>query len=781
LTNENLYKITLGDKHPDYARAVNNLGVLYSSFGNFEKANYCYLKALSIYRESFGNINLDVANCLFNLGTLYKFKGEFIKSFEFVIETNSILTQLGKNPESLYLDNLMAIIDLLRLTNNHGKADIYLAEIEDIINKNSGLTELQYSIVLNNLAVFYSSKGDLELAKKYLNLSVSVRNENFSEKSIGTYDVYENLALVYYAEHNYDKALEILNKNSNVGRFLTRSMSKYMSINEKLMLSEKDNSLHLYMSILENMPKSVTLNHIPILEYLIEKKGMILRETNYMKDVRAFSNDTTAIAKYNKLVQLKKILNLLYQKTNDQIMKLSYSIDSLEELSNLIEKELSLIVNNNALFPQKTFSFEDCKKSLNDDEAAIQYFRFNKYTNEWTDSVVYAAIVIKKKSVSPDIIFINQGKLLEDYVIKNFRSSITSLSSVQEIDSIYTSEILIEAYKMLWLPLKEHLEGINSVFFSVDGELHRINLGLLMNPANHRYLFEDVKLYNVNSLMDIKKPLIKNQSREAVLIGYPNFSPDSTSASLVLLSSENTFRDFSLSAFSDSTFSDSIITRYFLSPLEGTKKEIQESGNYYSAKDFKVRTLLYDDASEFNLKSVKGPQVLHIATHGFFKSSTSGNYTESHFYGIETKRSVANPMLRSGLFLSGSETYMNLPPEKKNLYEENGIFTANEAANLDLVGTDIVILSACETGLGEIRNGEGVYGLQRGFLTAGANALLMSLWKVDDDATYLMVTEFTKKYADGIEKHLALKEAQQIVRQKYPHPFYWGAFVLVGQ
>jgi CHAT domain-containing protein len=129
--------------------------------------------------------------------------------------------------------------------------------------------------------------------------------------------------------------------------------------------------------------------------------------------------------------------------------------------------------------------------------------------------------------------------------------------------------------------------------------------------------------------------------------------------------------------------------------------------------------------------------------------------------------------MRSGLLLAGCET-----PSPEG---EDGVLTAEEAMNLSLENTDLVVLSACETGLGEIQNGEGVFGLQRAFQQAGAKTVLMSLWKVDDTATQIMMTEFYKELLSGKTKRAAFKAAQLSLKAKYPEPYYWGAFVMVGE
>jgi Holliday junction DNA helicase RuvB len=169
-----------------------------------------------------------------------------------------------------------------------------------------------------------------------------------------------------------------------------------------------------------------------------------------------------------------------------------------------------------------------------------------------------------------------------------------------------------------------------------------------------------------------------------------------------------------------------------------------------------------------NMKSVDGAEVIHIATHGFFLSDVDQKEGEE-------SELQSNPLFRSGVLLAGAGV-----DRASRQSEEDGVLTAYEAMNLSLEKTDLVVLSACETGLGEIRNGEGVYGLQRSFLVAGANSVLMSLWQVDDVATQELMNSFYTFWLGGQERNEAFRNAQLAMKEKYDAPYFWGAFVLIG-
>ncbi|GAB4331675.1 MAG: hypothetical protein OHK0038_06690 [Flammeovirgaceae bacterium] len=188
----------------------------------------------------------------------------------------------------------------------------------------------------------------------------------------------------------------------------------------------------------------------------------------------------------------------------------------------------------------------------------------------------------------------------------------------------------------------------------------------------------------------------------------------------------------------------------------------------------KVEVYLEERANEENLKTIYSPTILHIATHGFFDEGEEEDRNKQ-----ERTKHFDNPLLHSGLLLTGAELTLN---EKETGSKENGVLTAQEAMSLDLSGTELVVLSACETGLGEIKNGEGVFGLQRALQETGAKSVLMSLWKVDDAATQEMMTLFYENMLlKKQDKRTAFKNAQETIKANYKSPYYWGAFVMVGE
>jgi CHAT domain-containing protein len=215
-----------------------------------------------------------------------------------------------------------------------------------------------------------------------------------------------------------------------------------------------------------------------------------------------------------------------------------------------------------------------------------------------------------------------------------------------------------------------------------------------------------------------------------------------------------------------------------ITPLPGTKTEVDAISTILKASGYKVTTLMQSAATEAQLKDVRSPELLHIATHGYFLADVESSGSA---FGVNLENAGHNPLLRSGLMLAGAGLTLSGASSPNLTSNDNGILTAYEAMNLDLEGTQLIVLSACETGLGEVKAGEGVYGLQRAFLVAGADALIMSLWKVDDNATQQLMKYFYTNWIRLRNKQKAFKQAQVQLMTKYKGPYYWGAFVMMGQ
>jgi CHAT domain-containing protein len=302
---------------------------------------------------------------------------------------------------------------------------------------------------------------------------------------------------------------------------------------------------------------------------------------------------------------------------------------------------------------------------------------------------------------------------------------------------------------LLMQPVRASLGGARTIYLSPDGALNLVPFAALVDEQD-RYLLETFTFNYVSTGRDLTRPTSQAVAATApVVIGDPAF--DAAADQAGTQTGPDATRGLRGQSFGR---------------LPGTAAEARNIANLLG----KVTVFTGSQATETALKSVESPRVLHVATHGFFLADQDLSTTLS-----SAVADLEDPMLRSGLVLSG----VNIGKSGN----DDGVLTALEAAGLALWGTQLVVLSACETGVGEVKTGEGVFGLRRAFMVAGAETLVMSLWQVEDTATQRLMTEFYRRLAQGEDRSQALRQASLSLMQDaaYRHPFFWASFIAAGE
>ncbi len=334
-------------------------------------------------------------------------------------------------------------------------------------------------------------------------------------------------------------------------------------------------------------------------------------------------------------------------------------------------------------------------------------------------------------------------------------------------------------YDILWKPLEKELNGIKTIYFSPSGLLHRINLDAI--PVSEtETLADQYNLIELNSSRQLVIPSqVKIANNDAVLFGGIQFEQDS-----ILQNNEPIFASRSRGELSFS-YVDSTLRGGGWNYLAGTEREVNAIEKMMQTAGLGVTLKKGYLATEESFKNIgannsPSPRILHIATHGYFFPDPKEKIMSSGLSGQNEPvfKISDHPMLRSGLIMAGG----NAAWQGKQTLEgrEDGILTAYEISQMNLSNTELVVLSACETGLGDIQGNEGVYGLQRAFKIAGAKYLIMSLWQVPDKQTSLLMTTFYKKWLeDKMMIPDAFHAAQKEMRDNGLDPYNWAGFVLV--
>jgi CHAT domain-containing protein len=494
-----------------------------------------------------------------------------------------------------------------------------------------------------------------------------------------------------------------------------------------------------------------------IYNYQINTKGAIMYATDKVRKAILSSNDTTLIHLFEDWHTQKEQIARSYSQNQD-----NNQLDSMVIGANAIEKELT---RRSAVFAsqfaRKKYSWKDVQALLKPGEAAVEVVRFKKYqpdaSGQFTPDVTYAFIILTSETKDqPQMVILEKGNDLEGKFLKFYHNNIR-----YQLDDEYS-------YKNFFEPLGDALKrsNVSKVYFSPDGVYNQVSINTIHNPFTQKYLLEEFDIHLVTNTKDLLEPQLSNARPESpVMIGFPKFNMTKAtqqSATPKVARSRGLTRG--MRGLMRLMRGNGGITE-----LPGTQKEIKDI-----SKLFTIPPSIYleREATEDVAKKVNNPAYLHIATHGYFLEDDDAP-------GSDTKQYVANPLLKAGLILAGAENFL-ATGEPVNDAGDDGILTAYEAMNLKLDETQLVVLSACETGLGQVKNGEGVYGLQRALRLAGTRSIVMSLWSVDDDATQELMTTFYEELIKSGDQHTSFRIAQQKIKDKYKKPFYWGAFVMVG-
>ncbi len=607
------------------------------------------------------------------------------------------------------------------------------------------------------------------------------------------------LGIINKLKGNFTTADNYFNMNLDLNDYLYKNVLLSLSENEKqkyfnLLINDYD---YYYNYIVDRAEKSSNVLG-DALNTRINTKGMLYYSSKKVKEKIATIKDENLekeITDY-KIIS-DKLGNTI---TNDKNAEISSSNSALQKQKSNIEKIINSRLNlkNDEIFTSNK-DWKQIQKSLKSDEAAIEIIKirkFGKFNNSYNSSVqnytlsdslvTYIAFIITKECGNvPYFVVLDDQNKFDNSVYKEYSSAINpkniSSKSFDEINN-ETQRKLKKVYSALWEPLEKYLAGKSKIFLSQDGIYHKINLNQLVNK-NNKYLLD---IYNISILFSTKDLISANydgdqlqkennvlnkQPNSACLIGCPDYNLGQIIDTNILQElEENTGRTEIASKRGYKEHWD---------PLPRTKQEVDNINKSLTSKNWDITTATDGRASESFIKKLKSPSILHIATHGFFNNQNINDSLKNN-----SSLSTTNIFMNSGLVLAGANYFSDIRKKYKNaeLLMEDGILTAYEAANLNLDNTQLVVLSACETGLGVVMNGEGVLGLQRAFQISGARQIVMSLWKVDDEVTKKLMELFYKEYLQSNDATISLKRAQQKLKKEkqFSNPATWGAFVVFG-
>ena len=772
-----------------FSSVLDQLGVAHYYKGEYQKTLPLMLRAFEIIEQVFGPDHEAYGSLTSNLSVVYDKLGQYERSLEYV-EKSLLNTELvyGKQ-HSLYYTTLNNYGLALTRLKRYPEAKSAFLQVLSMMEEDGSAESSRYGLYLDNLGRVYLRTNMLDSAEYCYTRAV----ENALKHNGKNHYYYiirkNNLAGLYSRQGKLSEALEIYKElieptrtvfgvnHPQYGIRLSNLGSAYEE------LGDYENASAFYKESTENLIDQFynyypTLSEVDKIEYINSQRDWIDRLFSFTQhgdyyDSGGFLQDLNlaikglALGSHVTIRQTpgnKEVLqrwNIIRTQIGDLHTKAKNAelLDSLKNLITESEKlEIELLSNYPHDFHLKKLTYNDIQSNLKKGELAIDFFHFQFMNGlDYVDTILYGALLNKAEWLHPKVVIIGSEEelidALQDFHGNNQTAKLTDL---------------------IWEPLKDHLEPV--IFLSPSGLLNKVPFQILKSKRGS-FAFTKHQLHFFQNMRDFInwKSSSKIELESLILFGNPNFNLDPTFTEQD--SSEVTELKKALAATTRNIFMNSARGLNGFSPLPGTAREIRQISEIAIRNDLDVSTFVEDKASEQSFKNLNktSGSVVHIATHGFFLNQ----YQVEESLQNNSRNLLLNqpdPMLRSGLALAGVN---HLWLRDNETYDgEDGILTAYEISNLDLFDTQLVVLSACETGLGDLRNAEGVYGLQRAFRQAGVKQLIISLWKVPDQETAeLMKTFYTKLVKSG-DAHQALSETQKKMSKKYS-PFFWAGFMLI--
>lgn len=727
------YYVTENPQSPTYRNALMSLGEIYSDMGDYALANDCFKQILNLLAND--KKSPDYALTFMRWIPIY---ARYSVVYGRFCDNNGYLEgyDLGQELKSVFAN----------------------IRISDFINKGIGMTTIADVIiafvqVFFQDAIMFSTIPWYDIEKILSRLTYDYMIPLCTENNATTHRAKAALAHVKYLLGKYDDSIKLLDeviascKNLNfpydnylhdlayyqydsgdkMGAFQNFKVGYDFNKNKILLgyrwmtIDERNKLTRAFRGNMDNIPHYAAITpedtRYAELGYdaLLFTKGLLLNSTIELSRLLLEEGNKEALNLLNKWKNINQEFQDLQQKG------LYDQATKLKERSENLERELIATSKFYGDYTDGlTVSYAEVQAHLGDGDIAVEFF---SYPQDAT-SRMYGALVLTKTQV-PRYVPIGLDK-----------------EWGQLMENCYADDRL---FNTLFSNLKPYFPSAQkgTIYFSADGLLHTIAIENL--PGAETYSFKRLTSTREIALNNVNAEPIKNM----VVIGGVKYGI----GSLTELYPEEVRDRGAL---------------YKLSYLPGTKIEARKVCQLFSHK-INVDSLMADKATETNFKKLSGQRIglLHIGTHGFFHQPAG--IKDPSIYEAEVMKS-------SGLYFAGAQN--TLWDEPEGGMQDDGILTAQEISMLDLRGMKLSVLSACETGKGSV-GPDGVFGLQRGFKQAGAEGIMMSLWKVDDQATQILMEEFYRQLLNGAEPYAALREAQNRVRLEYSDPKYWAGFILV--
>jgi tetratricopeptide (TPR) repeat protein len=764
------YKVS-GPNHPKTAGPLNSLGLLYESMGDFDKAKAMYTLALEILEKTLEEDHPRLVLALNNLAEIYTLTGEYTEA-ELLFNRALAIAQKILGPDhpdtALTLNNFAALYDNMK---NFSKAEELYKQALEIDEKTLGGNHPNLGRDLNNLAFLNQAMGNYDRAEPFYKRALEIKEKAFGPDHPDTALSLFNLAFMYGTQGRDNESLNSFKHGLAIQDRFIRNVLGIGNERQKLLLIKDqaegyEGTLSLIHQKFAKDPKALRLG----LNIVLSRKGVIFDAQARQRQAIMSSTDPKAKETWKELSSLRsKLAKLLMDKPGElsakeyqtKTVSFRWKIEKLESslaaISPLAAEEME----------QRQATVETVAPILPKGSVLVEFVRIGLFDWDhckWSGRKVYLVFILHPDH-RIELVSLGDADRL-DQRVQTLMGRISSIPNSQS-DVKIQRDSAKELYSLLWKPLTGPVGNAVNVIVSPDGILNLVSFSALRDPKD-RFLIEDRNITYVTSGRDMLRGKGGFQSESDLFIAAnPKFDME-------VQTEPNTFQSLK------EDFRSAGFTLQF-PPLPGTSEEAREIPHLLPGKIKVVVT--GKEATESAVLNAKRPKTLHLATHGFFLKDQEA--IPAHANRRPPSRSILpkgfeNPLVRSGLAFAQA----NNAAEAKT--SNDGLLTALEVSGMDLHGTELVTLSACETGVGEVKAGEGVFGLRRAFALSGARNLMMSLWSVSDSITAGQMKTFYRFYGKGTSPAEALRKAQlesiETLRKRFgaAPASLWAPFILQG-
>ena len=774
-----------GEKHEAVGVCLNVLGGLYLSFGDDEKAEAALGRALGIYRDHRKEDGLMAATTLGLLARLHMNRGAYREAEPFAAKALRIREREQEGDRFIVSTSLDTLGEIHLRLGAFDKAEALLlraVEMRKELDHPHGLL-----ISLNHLAALYYEQGDTDAAAAVAGSALELGTYALGDHHPHLADTLDLLGRVEAAEGRHESAFERLQRVQEIDLVAIDHMKGFTSEAQKLKFVRKiEEELQVYLSlILFRMPESPRARSAG-LNTLLRRKGIVLELQKRFQEALV-SGDEAGAAAFQELSDVRSRLTSLAFSGPRETGPGAYreELERLTAQKERLEADLSRISRSYSLYREAAAARCDAVAGrMGRDRALVEVvrltpYRFERRTGERWDRDRYAAFVLPAGR-GDDVRIADLGDAETiDRLIVRFKSSLFEDPGAGGEPAIRYAE---ELYRRVFQPIESRLGGVRHLFLAPDGNLNLIPFEVLRKPGTG-FLIEQYTFDYLSSGRDLLAfGRAAPSGARALLLGDPDFDAGPEEA-----------RSRPGEPLADGSIRPAGLC---FSRLPETRREVETIRDLLGAEQAEVYTGA--DANEPLLRARAGSaRILHLATHGFFLRGAGGGPRPagSGDRGIASVPAAehpaappvvksSNPLIQSGFALAGANRALDATAGSGL----KGVVTAEEILGLDLGRTDMVVMSACNTGVGEVKTGEGVFGLRRAFAQAGARSLVLSMWPVPDRETRELMVSFYRNILEGETNRCeALRRAARTqmerVRERYghAHPLYWGAFVFVGE